>query len=171
MTAQSLFQSISVLVVDDSAYMRHLLLGLLHALEVGKVHLAANGEEGLELYQRHAPDVVITDAAMEPGNGFELVKTLRAIDSAELSTAPILMVSGHTDVGSVKRARDAGITAFISKPISAATLYTRLAEVVCSPRTFVETSTYRGPDRRRRDMSFDGVDRRQQHVTPQVALL
>ena len=171
MTSQSLFQPISVLVVDDSAYMRHLLLGLLHALEVGEVFLAANGEEGLDLYQRHVPDVVITDAAMEPGDGFELVKTLRAINSAELSTAPIIMVSGHTDVDSIERARDAGITSFLSKPISATSLYKRLAEAVCHPRAFIDTPTYRGPDRRRRDTPFNGVDRRQEHVVPQVALI
>ena len=170
MTAQSLFQPISVLVVDDSAYMRHLLFGLLNALEVGEIHLGANGEEGLELYQRHMPDVVITDAAMEPGDGFELVRTLRAIDNTELSTAPIIMVSGHTDVASVERARDAGITAFLSKPISAATLYRRLAEVVCHPRDFVDSPGYRGPDRRRRDQSFNGADRREP-ASVQVALI
>ena len=170
MTAQSLFQPISVLVVDDSAYMRQLLLGLLNALEVGKVYLGANGEEGLALYQRHAPDVVITDAAMEPGDGFELVKTLRAIDSTALSTAPVIMVSGHTDIASVERARDAGITTFLSKPISAAMLYRRLAEVVCHPRAFIETETYRGPDRRRRDLPFEGAERRQPDA-PQIALI
>lgn len=170
MTAQSLFEPISVLVVDDSAYMRQLLLGLLHALEVGRIFLGANGEEGLELYQRHMPDVVITDAAMEPGDGFDLVKRLRAIDCAELSTAPIIMVSGHTDVASVEKARDAGITAFLSKPISATTLYRRLAEVVCHPRAFIETDTYRGPDRRRRSIPFNGIDRRQATV-PQVTLI
>ncbi|HAC59422.1 MAG TPA: hypothetical protein DCF73_13860 [Rhodobiaceae bacterium] len=73
---------------------------------------------------------------------------------------PIIMVSGHTDIASVERARDIGISEFLSKPISARGLYERLIQVLDRPRQFVETPTYRGPDRRRRDRPFEGEDRR-----------
>ncbi|MBO6633648.1 MAG: response regulator, partial [Parvibaculum sp.] len=73
---------------------------------------------------------------------------------------PIIMVSGHTDLASVERARDIGVTEFLSKPISARSLYERLIQVLDRPRQFVETPTYRGPDRRRRNTPFAGEDRR-----------
>ena len=156
----SVFGKISVLVVDDSAYMRHLLMTLLQALGVGEVHLAINGEEAWDLLNSKEPDIVITDAAMVPGDGFMFAKRLRSLRGRALGMIPIIMVSGHTDLESVERARDIGITEFLSKPISARGLYDRLIQMIDRPRTFVETPTYRGPDRRRRDTAFDGKDRR-----------
>ncbi len=158
--SRSVFNSLSVLVVDDSAYMRHLLTTLLEALGVAEVHVAIDGNEAWEIFRRHEPDLVITDAAMMPVDGFDLAKRLRSLNGRALGTVPIIMISGHTDIASVERARDIGITEFLSKPISARSLYERLIQVVDRPRQFVETPTYRGPDRRRRDRPFDGADRR-----------
>lgn len=158
--AQSVFDKISVLVVDDSAYMRHLLHTLLQALNVSEIHLAINGEEAWELLNRHEPDIVITDAAMVPGDGFMFAKRLRSLRGRALGTIPIIMVSGHTDIASVERARDIGVTEFISKPISPRGLYERLLQVIDRPRPFVETPTYCGPDRRRRNAPYAGEDRR-----------
>lgn len=158
--AQSVFDKVSVLVVDDSAYMRHLLLTLLQALNVSAVHLAINGEEAWELLNKHEPDLVITDAAMVPGDGFMFAKRLRSLRGRALGMIPIIMVSGHTDLASVERARDIGVTEFLSKPISPRSLYERMLQVVDRPRPFVETPTYRGPDRRRRSAPYAGEDRR-----------
>lgn len=158
--SKSIFGKITVLVVDDSAYMRHLLMTLLQALGVTKVYLAVNGEEAWELLNSCEPDIVLTDAAMVPGDGFMFAKRLRSLRGRALGMVPIIMVSGHTDLASVERARDIGVTEFLSKPISARSLYERLIQVLDRPRQFVETPTYRGPDRRRRSTSFDGEDRR-----------
>lgn len=157
---QSIFKSLTVLVVDDSAYMRHLLMTLLHALGVSDVHVAVEGDEAWEMFRRYEPDIVITDAAMLPVDGFSFAERLRNITGGGLGMVPIIMVSGHTDLASIERARDVGITEFLSKPISARSLYQRLIQVIDRPRQFVETPTYRGPDRRRRNQPYDGVDRR-----------
>ena len=156
----SLFEKLTILVVDDSAYMRHLLMTLLQALGVKNVLLAINGDEALELVHRHEPDLILTDAAMMPMNGFDFATRLRSIRGRALGMVPIIMISGHTDIASVERARDIGISEFLSKPITARGLYERLIQALDRPRQFVETPTYRGPDRRRRDRPFDGTDRR-----------
>jgi len=58
-------------------------------------------------------------------------------------------------------ARDAGITEFLTKPISAKSLYERIVNVVVRPRPFVKTKTYFGPDRRRNvNPNYIGVERR-----------
>ena len=158
--AGSVFETLSILVVDDSAHMRHLLHTLLHSLGVPQVHLAANGEEGWALYKKHEPDLILTDAAMMPVDGFEFAKKLRSQTSDMEATVPIIMISGHTELTAVERARDIGITEFLSKPISARALYERLILVLDRPRAFIETPTYRGPDRRRRSRPFAGEDRR-----------
>src|SRR6185436_8595600 len=62
---------------------------------------------------------------------------------------PIIMLTGHSEKKRVTAARDAGITEFLAKPISAKGLYERIVNVVASPRPFIKTKTYFGPDRRR----------------------
>lgn len=158
----NIFSSLTVLITDDSAYMRQLLTSLLHALGVGAVHVASDGKQALEYYIEHEPDIVITDAAMTPVDGFTLAENLRRIDRDMLHTVPIIMISGHTDQASIERARDIGISEFLSKPVSAQGLYQRLIAAIDRPRAFIECPTYRGPDRRRRSRPFDGIDRRNQ---------
>ncbi|MGY4503815.1 hypothetical protein ACVWYH_007772 [Bradyrhizobium sp. GM24.11] len=59
------------------------------------------------------------------------------------------------------RARCAGVTEFLAKPISAKGLYQRILNVVASPRPFIKTKTYFGPDRRRNTNSaYMGPERR-----------
>jgi hypothetical protein len=50
----------------------------------------------------------------------------------------------------VEAARDAGVTEFLAKPITAHDLFSRIAEIVERPRGFVRCESYFGPDRRRR---------------------
>lgn len=156
----ALFEKLTILVVDDSAYMRHLLMTLLQALGVKNVLLAIDGDEALDILQTNDPDLILTDAAMMPMDGFAFASRLRSIRGRALGMVPIIMISGHTDIASVERARDIGISEFLSKPISARGLYERLIRVLDKPRQFVETPSYRGPDRRRRERPFEGEDRR-----------
>ena len=58
-------------------------------------------------------------------------------------------------------ARDAGITEFLAKPISAKALYQRVLNVVANPRPFIRTRSYFGPDRRRNaNPNYAGAERR-----------
>ena len=59
------------------------------------------------------------------------------------------MISGHTERYRVEAARDAGVTEFLAKPITAQNLFARIAEIVERPRAFVRCDAYFGPDRRR----------------------
>jgi DNA-binding response OmpR family regulator len=71
------------------------------------------------------------------------------------------MVTGHTEKTRVTAARDAGVTEFLAKPISAKALYQRIVNVVANPRPFIRTKTYFGPDRRRGvNANYTGPERR-----------
>jgi len=75
----------------------------------------------------------------------------------------------------VVSARDAGITEFMAKPISAKALYQRILNVVANPRPFIKTKNYFGPDRRRNvTANYVGPERRKggkADVTRQTPLL
>jgi DNA-binding response OmpR family regulator len=71
------------------------------------------------------------------------------------------MLTGHSEKKRVLEARDAGVTEFLAKPISAKALYQRILNVVVNPRPFIKTKTFFGPDRRRNhSSSYVGPERR-----------
>jgi len=74
---------------------------------------------------------------------------------------PIIMLTGHSEKKRVIAARDAGVTEFLAKPISAKWLYQRVLNVVANPRPFIRTRSYFGPDRRRNtNPNYIGPERR-----------
>jgi DNA-binding response OmpR family regulator len=74
---------------------------------------------------------------------------------------PIIMMTGHSEKSRVVEARDAGVTEFVAKPLTAKAVLERIQAVIYRPRPFVRTATYFGPGRRRRDdPTFAGPWRR-----------
>jgi DNA-binding NtrC family response regulator len=71
------------------------------------------------------------------------------------------MITGHSTLQRVSEARDAGISEFLAKPVTARGLLERLHQAVSHPRAFVKATEYFGPDRRRRaDPAWSGPWRR-----------
>ena len=107
------------------------------------------------------PDIVIVDWVMPIFDGLELAQMIRQPGANANPYVPIIMLTGHSDRKRVVIARDAGITEFLAKPISAKSLYGRIVNVVVKPRPFVKTKTYFGPDRRRNvNPHYGGLERR-----------
>ena len=69
-------------------------------------------------------------------------------------------MTAHGEPAKVYEARDAGMTEYLTKPISGKRLYQRISSIVKSNRNFVRASEFFGPDRRRRVKEFDGGNRR-----------
>lgn len=155
------FGSLVVLIVDDNRHMRTLIRGLLGAFHIRKVHEAEDGGAALKMLQTTSIDIIITDLQMSPIDGLELTRMIRNASDSRDPFVPIIMVSAFTEPAWIVNARNAGITEFLAKPVSAAHLYRRIHAVIHSPRPFVRVKNYFGPDRRRHwDLDFDGDDRR-----------
>lgn len=137
-----------ILVVDDNHNMRRLLRTLLTGLGCRQVFEAEDGAAALELFQDHAPDIVICDWVMPIMDGLDLTRAIRRSGHAS-AYVPIIVLSGYSERSRVTQARDAGITEFIVKPVSPKSLYSRIVSVVAQPRPFIETESFFGPDRRR----------------------
>jgi two-component system, chemotaxis family, chemotaxis protein CheY len=95
-------------------------------------------------------DLILSDLAMTPMDGIELTRQIRLSERSTNPFVPIIMITGHTERHQVEAARDAGVTEFLAKPITAQSLFGRIAEIVERPRAFVRCEGYFGPDRRRK---------------------
>ena len=137
--------------VDDNEHMRNLLRAMLFAFGFKSVQSEEDGRAALSAMHILKPDIVVTDYSMHPVDGIEFVKGVRALNSP-MAWTPVIMVTGHKERHYVERARDAGVTELLSKPVTARDLFLRIKEVIERPRPFIKAPSFLGPDRRRRKM-------------------
>ena len=150
---------LSILIAEKRPNMITMLRGILRELGVRKVHEASTPESGFEEFNLKGPDIVLIDWG--PGfDGIGLLNKIRKDAHSKNPLVPIVMVTAHGEIERVIEARDAGMTEYLSKPVSAKLLYLRIVSVIENKRRFIRGGDFIGPDRRRRDNAFGGDDRR-----------
>ena len=102
----------TVLVVDDSAFMRRTMKSILIRNNFEVVGEATNGIEAVDLYTKLKPAVVTLDVVMEEMNGLEALKKIMIIDPK----ANVIMVSSMGQDIIVRDAIVVGAKNFILKP-------------------------------------------------------
>jgi two-component system, chemotaxis family, chemotaxis protein CheY len=164
------YDLLRILLVDDNHYMRVLLAEILRAIGVQHIYEANDGAEGLQMMRDYPIDVVMTDLSMQPLDGIDFVRLLRNSPDSPNQMAPVIMVTGHSTFARVNEARDAGVSEFLAKPLTARGVIERLHQAIERPRPFVRSGDYFGPDRRRRvDPDYRGPKRRATDNAPQNA--
>lgn len=92
MTAEELLKDITLLYVEDEDVARLAIGGFLKR-KVGMLHMAENGQEGLELFLANHPTVVVTDLEMPVMNGIEMIKQIRQMNNG----TPIIITTAYDD--------------------------------------------------------------------------
>ena len=154
-------QSLKVLLIDDNQHMRAITSAVLQSAGVREVREASDGAAALEILREQSVDLAIVDFNMFPLDGVEFTRLVRNSPDSPNPYLPIIMMTGHSEKSRVCEARDAGVTEFIVKPITAKAILDRIQAVIFHPRPFVKTDGYFGPDRRRSSASnYRGPRRR-----------
>lgn len=107
----------TMLYVEDDELTRESLAHFLRR-RFGMLYTAADGEEGVNLFRKHHPDIVLADIKMPVMDGLEMAEQIRQIDSE----VPIIMTSGSDNAQDAERMFDMGIARFHSKPMDTAKL-------------------------------------------------
>lgn len=116
---------ITVLIVDDAAFMRLRLKKLL-TQQGYDVEEAANGREAVEKYQAIRPDCVLMDITMPEMSGLDALKAIKDVDSA----AKVIMVSALGQQAMVIQAIQNGAKDFIVKPYEPERVLASLSKVL-----------------------------------------
>lgn len=105
----------NVLVVDDSAVMRTMVIKTLRlsGVPVGDVYQAANGEEGLDRLREHWVDLVLLDLNMPQMNGEELLAEIRS--NPDTASVAVIVVSTEGSEVRIRHVRELGAE-FVHKP-------------------------------------------------------
>jgi response regulator NasT len=121
---------LQVLIADDEAIRLLSLKSQLRNLEMDTVGEASNGREAVELARQLQPDLVILDIKMPEMDGIEAAKAITAE-----RPVPIVLLTAYSERELAKRAIEAGIFAYLVKPISEADL---LPAIVLATSRFAE---------------------------------
>ena len=122
-----------LLIVNDDAVARRLLVQLLKEVGYIKVSEAADGEMALRSFKAAraigAPiDFVITDCAMPLMDGLDLIREIR--QDAQLRSIPVLMVNAVATTDTILRAAKAGVDGYLVKPFTSAKLGHKIEQLL-----------------------------------------
>ena len=109
--------AINILIVDDSSVMRAIIQKALHlsGLEIGVIHQASNGREGLEALERHWIDLIIADLNMPVMSGEEMIEQM--LGQPDLRAIPTIVISTGGSQTRIERLPHKKLR-FIAKPFS-----------------------------------------------------
>lgn len=143
----------AALLVDNDHFTRGLVAQMFRGFGMDSPSLCDTGEEAKTHLRHHGADLVIIAGGLPDMTGADLTRWIRRQDKATFRFVPIIVASGYTQMHLVSTSRDAGANLVVKKPFAPSSLFDRIVWLARSPRPFVETKTFIGPDRRFKEVT------------------
>lgn len=106
----------TILIAEDSSVILNLTKKILE-LQNYKILTAKNGSEVINQVQNQKIDAILMDLNIPKKNGMECTKEIRSSDNKEISNIPIIAVTGNANNYTMEQFKEAGINAYLPKPL------------------------------------------------------
>jgi len=116
--------NITALFVEDNETIRLLYRRLLTP-RVNRFLIGENGQEGLELYKKYSPDLIITDISMPIMDGLEMIKYIKN-DNPDVR---VIVMSAYSIKEYFLEAINLGVNGYLIKPVEAHKLFSLIDEL------------------------------------------
>ncbi len=113
-----MWSKLRVLVVDDDAFSRAVVVDILHDLGVKDVFEAGDATVALQSVARFQPDLVLSDIHMDPISGIALVRHLRSAPNPAIASVRVIFMTGDSSKETLGAALPLGIRGYLIKPPS-----------------------------------------------------
>ena len=114
-----------ILYVEDEESIRQEMTEIL-SLDFENIFIAENGQDGLEMYKKHNPDLIITDVQMPYMNGIEMSRAILKINK----DAKIIVITAFNEDTYIKKVKEAGIENHINKPVNINELFNTIHSLI-----------------------------------------
>jgi CheY-like chemotaxis protein len=115
----------TILLIDDDEFILATLADFLR--DAGHtVSTTTDGPQGIDLYAKVKPAVVILDLGLPSMDGLQVLKRIRGFDAG----ARVIVLTGYPSKAAADTAAALGAAGFLSKPIEQRTLLATLDEVL-----------------------------------------
>lgn len=164
---------IQVMVVVAGDRAANLIKAIFEQLGFPNLLIAHDADEAVDYMKEVVIDLVVSDAEIKASplfkdgddkeevqidqpniSGVNLVRHLRHAPDSPNPFVPVIMMVNQATKSSILAARDAGVNEILLKPINAADFCQRLVSIIDHPRLFVTAESYKGPDRRRKNLGL-----------------
>lgn len=112
----------TILIVEDIELNIDLLTQILE--EDYNLIIAKDGAQGVSLVEQNKPDLVLMDISLPVMDGYEATRNIRS----KFQSLPIIGLSAHAMQGDEEKARAAGCTDYLTKPVDDVLLLRKLKE-------------------------------------------
>jgi CheY-like chemotaxis protein len=130
----------NVLIVDDSAMDRHLAGAIVQKIGGWQSSFASNGNEALQMLEKHQPDLVLTDMLMPEMDGLQLVTAIRA----KYPLIPVIVMTAHGSEEIAIQALNNGAASYVPKKTLARNLPETLDQVLAVSKNKVQVQRIMG---------------------------
>ncbi|MGC8797897.1 MAG: response regulator transcription factor [candidate division WOR-3 bacterium] len=120
----------TILVVEDEPNLRELVKARLEQSGY-EVVTAADGFNAIVQARKVKPDLIILDLMIPKMDGYTVCRTIKS--TADLNRIPIIMFTARTSPDDVRRGKDMGADAYITKPFNPETLLGKIQELLAPP--------------------------------------
>ena len=117
-------KELTILFVDDEDGVRQSYSILLN-MWAKKAYTAKNGKEGLEIFEKYKPDIIVTDIKMPVMNGLDMIRYIKQIDPE----IPTIITTAHQEPELLLDAVELQVDGYIVKPIPKKELKKRLENI------------------------------------------
>jgi CheY-like chemotaxis protein len=163
------FAGVRVLIVDSDPHATRILSKMLNGFGLTLQTVVDSGEKAKAELDKSPFELLICEAVFPDMPSADLLHWIRRHGQASVKFLPVVVLTGYTQVANVTAARDSGANNVVKKPVVPNVLLDHLTWSARTPRPFVETSGYSGPDRRFKFAGPpDGVGRRDKDLPPEV---
>jgi two-component system, cell cycle response regulator DivK len=106
----------TILIAEDSSVILNLTKKILE-LQNYKILTAKNGGEVIKQVEKQKIDAILMDLNIPVKNGMECTREIRAHENKEIANIPIIAVTGNANNYTMEQFKEAGINAYLPKPL------------------------------------------------------
>lgn len=125
----------NVLLVDDDIVFTFLNKKVIGSLDfVNEIDAVQNGQQAIDLLnknsagQKHLPDIILLDLNMPIMDGFGFLEAFKALDLPRKDKMKIIIVTSSMHPGDIQRAKEYGVTSYLTKPLREEGLLAEIAK-------------------------------------------
>jgi two-component system chemotaxis response regulator CheY len=124
------YGDVKVLIVEDEAHTRGVIRGMLRQMGIYTVMEAGDGKAGLTEIARTRPTLVLCDIHMQPVDGRQFLKMVRATKVEWVRNIPVIFLTADAKPETVKVAKELNVDGYLVKPVTVVDLKARIDSVL-----------------------------------------
>ncbi len=124
------YEHVKVLIVDDEVHTRAMIRSMLRQIGIHQAMEAADGKAGLTEIARTRPTLVLCDVHMQPVDGRQFLKLVRATKVDWVKNIPVIFLTADAKPETVKLAKELQVDGYLVKPVNVGDLKARIDAVL-----------------------------------------